>query len=196
VNLFTPIEEFIKNNLIDKTYKVWGQVKYSSGYLLLVVICVYSFPKLSTHIVVDPLFYPVGSLEFIKQNNISGNLAIPYNWGSYAFWKLYPQCKVLIDGRYEEVYPDTVYNKAILFSEHKADWQAVLRDYHTDIIVLSKRKYSPSDIITLTDWKLVYQDTSSVLLLQKDKVKPVYVYPGNINLIYRTEDFSKKVNLN
>jgi hypothetical protein len=196
VNLFGPIENFIKSKLIDNNYKLWGLIKYSSGYLLLGAICVYSIPKLSYSIIVDPSSYPVGSLEFIKQNNISGNLATTYVWGSYAFWKLYPQCKVLIDGRYEEVYSNNLFNKAMRLSQHEEDWQEILKDYHTDILVVSKRKYTPSDISTLTDWKLVYQDMSSVVLLPKDKFKLVYIYPDYKNPIYWTEDFSKKVDLN
>lgn len=196
VNLFGPIENFIKSKLIDNNYKLWDSIKYSFGYLLLGAICVYSIPKLSHSIIVDPSSYPVGSLEFIKQNNISGNLATTYVWGSYAFWKLYPQCKVLIDGRYEEVYSNNLFNKAMQLSQHEGDWQEILKDYHTDILVLSKRKYTPSDISTLTDWKLVYQDMSSVVLLPKEKFKPDYVYPDYKNPIYWTEDFSKKVDLN
>ncbi|MCX5848572.1 MAG: hypothetical protein NTW65_03895 [Deltaproteobacteria bacterium] len=191
LDLFKPMQIFIKNNLTDKIYKIWGVIKYSFGYILLAAILFYSIPKLSNSIIVDPLVYPVGSFEFIKQNNICGNLATIYNWGSYAFWKLYPQCKVLIDGRYEEVYPESVYDIAMQFSERTGDWQKILRDYHTDVIVLSKRYYSPSDVLNLKDWKLVYQDISSVVLLPNNKIKSFYIYPDYKNPIYSKEDFSK-----
>jgi hypothetical protein len=195
VNLLDPIQIFIKNNLTDKIYKIWTSIKYGFGYIILLVILILSMPQLSSSIIVNPKFYPVGSLEFIKLNNISGNLATTYNWGSYALWKLYPQCKVLIDGRYEQVYPNDVYEMAIQFSEKKGDWQGFLRNYHTDILVLSKTNYSPSDILSLKDWKLVYQDTLSVVLLPRGKIKPFYIYPDDKNPIYSKEDFSKNVYL-
>jgi hypothetical protein len=148
-------------------------------------------PQLSKRIYVDPLVYPVGSLEFIKQNNIGGNLATTFGWGSYAFWKLYPQCKVLIDGRYEEVYSDDLYDSAMQFSENKGDVREILNKYKTDILILSKRKYAPSDLLYFTDWKPVYEDLSSVLLLPKDKIKDFYMYPDYKNPIYYKEDLSR-----
>jgi hypothetical protein len=195
VNLFSFIQRFIKDNLNDKVYKIWGLTKYSFGYILLGIILVFSMPNLSSSIILNPLVYPVGSFEFIKQNNISGNLATTFNWGSYAFWKLYPQCRVLVDGRYEEVYPDAVYDVAMQFSEHKENWQKILRDYHADVLVLSKGKYSPADLLNLPDWKLVYQDMSSAVLLPKDRIKPVFIYIDYKNPLYSKEDFSKKIKL-
>ena len=196
LNLFSPVERFIKNKIAAKAYKVWQPIKYGSGYLLLGVIFIYSRPHLSDSIIVDPFVYPVGSLEFIKQNNISGNLATTFGWGSYAFWKLYPQCKVLIDGRYEEVYSNDVYAKAMQFSEHGKNWQNVLREYHSDILVLPKSVYTRSDALSLTDWKIVYIDGVSVVLLPKNKVKPVYIDPDYRNPLYWKEDLSKEVKLN
>jgi len=184
------------NKLNDKFYKIWTAGRYGFGYIILIIIFIYIFPQLSNRIIVDPLMYPVGSFEFIKQNNIPGNLATTFDWGSYAFWKLYPQCKVLIDGRYEEVYPNDVYDIAMQFCGNKGDRQAILRKYKTDILVLSKWKYSPADVLNFTGWKLVYQDMCSVLLLPKDKVKSFYIYPDYNNPIYSKENLSKIVSLN
>ncbi len=195
VDLFNPVRKYIKNHLTGNTYKKWSAIRYSFGYVLLAAIFIYSMPILSYNIVVDSFVYPVGSLEFIKQNGISGNLATTYGWGSYAFWKLYPQCRVLIDGRYEEVYPNDVYYLAMQFSEHIEDWKAALRNYHTDVLVLPKRKYSRTDISTLKDWTPVYQDRISVVLLPKDRINYFYLYPDYRNPIFSSEDFSKKINI-
>jgi len=196
VDLFNPLRKFVRDFLTDKAYKVWSIMKYGSGYILLGGIFLYSLPHLSDNIIVDPFAYPVGSLEFIKQNNISGNLATMYSWGSYAFWKLYPQCKVLIDGRYEEVYSNAVYAKAMQFSEHEKNWQEVLKEYHTDIVVLPKGVYTRSDALSLTDWEIVYIDEVSVLLLPKNKMKPFYFYIDYKNPLYWKEDLSKIIPLN
>jgi hypothetical protein len=195
-DLFSPIDRFIRSKLANNAYKVWGIVKYCFGYLLLLLIGIYVIPKLSDNMIVNPLAYPVGSIEFIKQNNITGNLATNYGWGSYTFWKLYPQCRVLIDGRYEEVYPNDIYDEAMKLSEHEKDWQTPLRDFHTDVLVLPKSTYTLSDILRLTKWKAVYDDMVSVVLLPKDKIKDIYVYPNYNNPIYYKEDISRKINLN
>jgi hypothetical protein len=193
LNLFEPVKKKIENNLTNGANKIWAAIRYSFGYILLTVILIVMLPQLSKRIYVDPRTYPVGSLEFIKQNNIGGNLATTFGWGSYAFWKLYPQCKVLIDGRYEEVYPDSIYDAAMQFSENKGNGQDIIRKYKTDILILSKRKYAPSDLLDFTDWKPVYEDFSSVLLLPKDKIKLFYIYPDYKNPIYYKEDLSRIV---
>lgn len=196
VKLFEPIQILIKENLPEKAFKTWSTIRYCFGYVVLVVIFSYMLPYLSARIIIDPLRYPVGSFEFIKQNNISGNLATTFNWGSYAFWKLYPQCKVLIDGRYEEVYPDEIFHMARNFSENKGNGHEILKKYKADVLVLSKNKYSPEDVLLFTDWKLVYQDVSSILLLPSERIKPLYVYPDYHHPAYLKENLSKKANLN
>lgn len=193
--MFNPLQRFIRDILTEKVYKVWNITKYSFGYIVLGGIFVYTIPHLSDNIIVDPFVYPVGSLEFIKQNNISGNLATSFGWGSYAFWKLYPQCKVLIDGRYEEVYSNDVYAKAMQFSEHEKNWQEVLKEYHSDILVLPKCVYSRSDALSLTDWEIVYLDEVSALLLPKNKIKHFYIYPNYRNPLYWKENLSKEIPL-
>lgn len=193
IHLLDPIHIFIKNNLTDTKYKIWTAVKYGFGYILLLVILISSLPQLSASITVNPGVYPVGSLAFVKLNNISGNLATTYNWGSYALWKLYPQCKVLIDGRYEQVYSNAVYNMAIQFSEKKGDWQAILRNYRADVLVLSKANYSQEDILRFKDWSLVYDDTVSAVLLPRNKIKSFYIYPDYTNPVYLREDYAKKI---
>ena len=51
--------------------------------------------------------YPVKEVEWIASNFSSGRLLIDFNNGSYALWKLYPRFKISMDGRYEEVYPES-----------------------------------------------------------------------------------------
>lgn len=173
--------------------KAWQNAGVGAGFVVLLIIFALYMPQLTNKIIVNPSAYPVGSLEFIKQNNIRGNLATSYTWGSYALWKLYPQCKILIDGRYEEVYADDIYEKAMRFSENRGDWQSVIRQYRTDIIVLPKDKYSPADVLNLPGWEIVYQDACSVLLLPGDKIKPYYIYPDYQSPLYLKEDLSKKI---
>ncbi|OGI30406.1 MAG: hypothetical protein A2287_07365 [Candidatus Melainabacteria bacterium RIFOXYA12_FULL_32_12] len=147
--------------------------------------------------VVNPDIYPIGSFEFIKQNNLSGNLATTYNWGSYALWKLYPQCRVLIDGRSEETYPQDIIDLTAIFSEKLSSrWTDAINKFHTDIIVVSKRTHSLQDLMTLPGWQIVYDDAISVLLLPKSKVKNTYIRPNFDNQVYWHEDLSRHVNLN
>ncbi len=169
-------------------------LKYCFGYVMLATILLYISPYLSQRILLNPLYYPIGSFQFIKQNKISGNLATSFHWGSYALWKLYPQCKVMIDGRYEEVY-NNLYDIGMQLSENKGNVQEILKQYKADVLVLAKDKYSPLDILNFSDWKLVYQDLSSVVLLPKNTIKSAYIYPDDADPVYHRENLSKNVNL-
>lgn len=194
VDLFKPIQTFVSNQWTETHRHKWMTLKYCFGYVMLATILLYISPYLSQRILLNPLYYPIGSFQFIKQNKISGNLATSFHWGSYALWKLYPQCKVMIDGRYEEVY-NNLYDIGMQLSENKGNVQEILKQYKADVLVLAKDKYSPLDILNFSDWKLVYQDLSSVVLLPKNTIKSAYIYPDDADPVYHRENLSKNVNL-
>jgi len=57
---------------------------------------------------VHPLEYPTQAADFIRRNRIRGNTAVPFDWGEYFIWKLYPKVRVSIDGRFTTAYPSEV----------------------------------------------------------------------------------------
>jgi hypothetical protein len=102
----------------------------------------------------------------------------------------------LIDGRYEEVYTSGAYAKAMQLSQHGEKWRDVLKDFKPDILILPKKTYSLSDISSLTEWIMVYEDRTSTVLLSRDKIKPFYIYPDYKDPFYWKENFSKEVKPN
>lgn len=193
VELWNPLQEWIDVRLKNISRRLWTAFKYGFGYLLLAAVAIFSLPALSHRIAVAPQVYPVGSFEFIRQNHLTGNLATTFVWGSYALWKLYPQCRVMIDGRYEEVYPQDIYLMAMQLSEHTINWREILIKYPPDILVLPKNRYTPADLAALSDWQIVYTDIVSVVLLPKDRVSALYSYPDSATLFNWKEDLSKKI---
>lgn len=51
--------------------------------------------------------YPESAVKYLKDETGGGNLLVGFNAGSYAIWTLYPKFLVSMDGRYEEVYPQS-----------------------------------------------------------------------------------------
>jgi hypothetical protein len=193
--LLDPLRKVIDGTSLGNFLKKQTAVRRGLGYVLPTAIFICIIPKLSYGMSVDYRRFPVGSLEFIKQNRISGNLATAFDWGSYGFWKLYPQCKVLVDGRYEDVYPDDVFSIAMRFSQKKERWWEALARFHTDVVVLPKNAYTQTDLSLLPDWKPVYQDFVSVVLLPRDKPAGSFAYPDYRNPAYSNEDLSKHIEL-
>lgn len=194
VNIFQYLKKLILNKFNEKTGKFLHILKNSINYAVILAICIFILPVLPKNIFIAPTMYPIGSIEFIKQNNLSGNLITTYNWGSYAAWSLFPKCLVFIDGRDNEVYPENRFNEALAFSSHlDNNWSKFLKLYHTDIIILPKNVYTIKDIHSLTNWSIVYEDLLSVVLLPNNKVKKSFIIPNFNNKIYWHQDLSKPV---
>jgi hypothetical protein len=85
----------------------------------------------------------VAAVNLLKQSGVSGNLATEFSWGEYVLWHLGPAIKVSIDGRRETVYSQDVYQKNISFMFGTGNWDAVLKDYPTDMALVIN---SPNDI--------------------------------------------------
>jgi len=191
--LLDELRKVIAKALPRHSTKIQAVAHWGLGYVLPTIIFICIIPRLSHRIDINFQRYPVGSIEFIKRSGLSGNLATAFDWGSYASWKLYPQCKVMIDGRYEEVFPNDVFDVAIRFSEHQGNWSEALSRFHTDLIVLPKIAYSHDDLPLLPGWKAVYQDFVSVVLLPTDTHSESIIRPNFKNPAYSTEDLSKPI---
>ena len=73
----------------------------------------------------------------LKESGARGKLVIPVRWGSYASWRLYPQIKISVDGRYETAFPESTFqmNRNFFFKLGK-DWDKLLREYDVDYIII------------------------------------------------------------
>jgi hypothetical protein len=202
---FTAIvsDKFGKNFIINI-------IKTKNALVVLLIMFILSSPMLYNFKILSiPYLYPVGAIEFIVQNDLKGNVFVPYRWGSYALWKLYPQCLVSVDGRYEEVYPDKVFDMAADFSgdidpdwrlykdisSPAKNWMEFISTYHTDIIILPKIPINELKIKELKDWKVVYEDYLTYVLLSKKMQDKLYVLPNSSNQVYWHENLGKHVNL-
>ncbi|OGI00854.1 MAG: hypothetical protein A2Y25_06985 [Candidatus Melainabacteria bacterium GWF2_37_15] len=113
--------------------------------------------------------FPVKSVKFIKKNNLSGNLLVLFNWGGYALWNLYPQCLVSIDGRYEEVYPESLVNESARFHYVGKDWKDLMNKYKTDLMLIDTSYPVFQELLTHDDWKVIYQDKISAVFMPTSK---------------------------
>lgn len=109
------------------------------------------------------LFYPVGAVNFIKKQGLSGKIVTKFEWGEYLIWELYPRSLVAFDGRYETVYPWEVEEKFIEFIDAHPRWRVFLEDYPPDLILLDKRMEIVELIGKETHWRQIYEDDSCVL---------------------------------
>jgi hypothetical protein len=107
--------------------------------------------------------YPVGAIRFLQARGMTGNLALPLDWGGYALWHTAPGIRVSLDGRFATVYPPAVVddNFAFFHDEAGASGRRLLEAYDTTLVLV------PHGTATALDgqsgWQLLYADAVASL---------------------------------
>lgn len=121
--------------------------------------------------------YPVREVEFVKINNLKGNLLANFGIGSYISYKLYPHNKIFMDGRYEEVYPDNYLQMLKKFHIVTNDWDEILVKFPPDVIIVEKA-YNVSKVLTaLDEWVEVFDGGRYLVFVKKQDLKKSYIIP-------------------
>ena len=85
-------------------------------------------------------------------------LMVPFNWGSYALWKLYPQALVSMDGRYELVYTVSRYMENEDFFRARGDWQRVLKESGSTLVLAPADATITQRLKEDAGWQIIYAD--------------------------------------
>ncbi|MEW5819327.1 MAG: hypothetical protein AB1782_03990 [Cyanobacteriota bacterium] len=144
--------------------------------LILIVISFIKDGKISynleTNIKSTPQYvgYPVNTVDFIKRNNLKGNIITNFNWGEYIIYNLYPDIKVSFDGRYETVYPDNIVKDNLLFISGQPGWRKVLTRFNPDMVLVSKYDPVVYRMAYESGWPIVYKDLEGFLFVNPQKI--------------------------
>jgi hypothetical protein len=119
----------------------------------------------------DPgaVYYPVGAVDYLEQQRLAGNLLVNFDWGEYCLWRLYPQCRVAVDGRYETVYPADLTREYFDFLLARPGWRTFLERYPPDMILIDIRSRLYGLLRHEPGWRQAYADSGCVLLLRSQK---------------------------
>lgn len=101
--------------------------------------------------------YPVGSVEYLRDQHFSGNVMVPFAQGAYVSWKLYPAVKVSVDSRYEVAYSDELVDRIFRFYAAEPGWQETLNAYPTDLVLIP-RIMPLATVIQQSGWNQIYLD--------------------------------------
>lgn len=123
--------------------------------------------------------FPFTEVEFLKINNIKGNIIAPFGDAGYVSYKLYPDNKIFIDGRYDGVYPMKVLNDYFNFVDFSDNWTNALDNYQTDIIMINKTEklYDTLKKDANFKWIEVFSSIQRGVFVKKENVKPFYKEP-------------------
>ncbi len=119
-------------------------------------------------IMVEPQVYPTYLAQFMKANNIQGNLLVPFDWGEFFIWH-FPLSKVAIDGRFRTVYPEKLIklNEALRIQSDNNN--ILLEKFPTQYVVTALKSPFSKKMENLKNWEKIYQDPMSKLFVKKNE---------------------------
>lgn len=110
-------------------------------------------PKCGNHVI-----YPVGAVDFLARTGFRGKLMVPFDWGAYVSWRLFPDVKVSIDSRYEVAYPPGSLERNSIFYLALDGWRDILAAEPADAVLVPNALPVSKQMPTLPGWKQVYRD--------------------------------------
>ncbi|MFP4476013.1 MAG: hypothetical protein ACLFOY_10695 [Desulfatibacillaceae bacterium] len=137
-----------------------------SGVLVAGAMDRYNMAK--WRIVVDPEEYPVTAVRYLRVNGIEGRIIVPFEWGEYAIWWLYPECRVSIDGRFRTVYPERVIEDHFNAIGNYAAFRRLPEKYPADAMLVRQGPWADRFIEDgPEEWLYVYSDRTAVVFLSR-----------------------------
>jgi hypothetical protein len=121
-------------------------------------------------IFVSPEVFPVRAVRFLRENELSGNLAVSFGWGEYAIWHLYPRCRVSVDGRYTTAYPDEVLEQAWRFMEGDPAGDGILRE--ASLALVERRHGAGWRLLRSDAWLPIYEDDTALVFARREVALP------------------------
>jgi hypothetical protein len=108
---------------------------------------------------------PVGAANYVKENNISGNMFNDYNFGGYLIYKLTPTQKVFIDGR-ADLYGDKFISDYLDIYSGKVGWKEKFEKFSIDYVICDKNAALRQLLLAEGSFKEGYSDKFHSVLLR------------------------------
>ncbi|MDD5370232.1 MAG: hypothetical protein PHQ40_14210 [Anaerolineaceae bacterium] len=104
--------------------------------------------------------FPVGAVNWIREEKPPGRLFNSYNWGGYLEWNL-PEYPVFVDGR-TDLYNDEIIGQWMNIVNLGEGWQATLDRWNIRLILLEPGR-PVVGALAQNGWRLFYSDSTSVV---------------------------------
>ncbi|HAO94217.1 MAG: hypothetical protein A2X99_08370 [Deltaproteobacteria bacterium GWB2_55_19] len=109
--------------------------------------------------------FPSGTVDFMRRNNIRGNIYNEYVFGGYLINE-YPEVKVFIDGRTPTVYSSYFFWTSRLVNDRKL-WDKVVEEHSIDMALVKLDSAFCGKLRENDEWAPVSFDQTSALFLKK-----------------------------
>ena len=134
-----------------------GQARGFIWPIIITLIIVPYFLQSGASLGFDEKLKPVAAVEFMKREQIPGNMFNNDEFGDYIIYAAWPQYHVFVDGRLDMYGSDLMkeYNKVVKFD---ADWESVMKKYDMNWIIYDADSPLCRYLLIRNDWRLIYAD--------------------------------------
>ena len=111
---------------------------------------------------------PVQAVAFLRRLPQPRRVFHEASYGSYMIWAI-PEVPVFIDTRME-LYPPAQWSDYIALSQARYDWEAILKRYGVDILLLQRETQQPliEAATAAPGWERCYQDEQAVIFQRRE----------------------------
>lgn len=180
------------------TRNFFNKIAVAKDTVIYIIIVLFAVSSIKIHgfgPYLDCFRFPLRPVEFVRINNLKGNILQDFSDGSYISYKLYPNNKIFMDGRYEEVYSQDLLDLFNDFCIVNSNWKQLLKRYPADIIILSKRYKVVDQLRFGKEWQPVFDDGANLVFVKTKNAKARYIQPSKDMEYYKKTLFDTSINL-
>jgi len=137
--------------------------------------------------------FPIEAVAFLEHNKVRANAIVFFDWAELCIWKLQPNCRVFLDGRFKSAYSEQAITTYLNFIYATGDNLAALNDYPTDLVFVHINNPCTAIMHKLDGWQAIYQDSMAVIFVKRSEhkdfirkliLKQAYIPPNNLNNLF------------
>ena len=136
--------------------------------LLIGLLAIYRNTALDPHRERVAQVVPVGAVDFIEREGITGRMFNTYSFGGYLIHRLYPEQQVFIDGR-ADMYGDGFIRDYIRINGGRPNWDDLVDEYRIDYVLSRPAAPIRQLLLERGDFALVYSDDTASVLVKRDE---------------------------
>lgn len=142
---------------------------------------------------IDPALFPTGTIKFMKENNLQGNLIAFFDWAEYCIWEFHPGTRVFLDGRYRSAYSTETIDVFFNFIYSQPGGERALTDYPTSMVLIHLDNPAFKVMLSYPGWTLVCRDGISGLFLKNELYPQFTADTSNLPVVI-TDDYPSVFN--
>jgi hypothetical protein len=108
---------------------------------------------------------PVHAADFILANGLKGNMFNEYGHGGYLIYRLFPQVKVIIDGR-ADLYGDKFIDDFLAMNSGKSGWKEKFESAAIDFAVVTRGSPIHELLVRVSGFQVAHADDQYVVLVK------------------------------